>query len=128
MRAAALATALNRVRDEAQRTPRHCGHCVPCLIRRAALQYGLGRDDTTYALPDLHARVLNAAKAEGQHVRSFQLALARLVARPGRARFDVHRPGPLSDHPEDLAAYERVYCDGMDEVARLLTNVRAQPA
>jgi hypothetical protein len=30
------------------REPMHCGHCVPCLIRRASLVAGLGIDDTTY--------------------------------------------------------------------------------
>ena len=113
--------------DPAEREPKHCGRCVPCLIRRAAIQEAWGRDDTPYRIPDLTAQVLDSTKAEGEHVRSFHLALARLARRPGRARFDVHRPGPLIDHPDRLAEYEAVYIAGMREVGRLLDGVRARP-
>jgi 7-cyano-7-deazaguanine synthase in queuosine biosynthesis len=114
-------------KDEAMRKLQHCGYCVPCLIRRAALAAGLGADDTPYAIPDLRARVLDTNTVEGQHVRSFQLATARLSAKPHRARFDIHRPGPLIDHSGDLAAYERVYVDGLREVGKFLTGVQARP-
>jgi len=61
--------------DPSQRTPKHCGRCVPCLIRRAAILEGWGTDDTPYRIPDLQAQVLDTNKAEGEHVRSFQLGL-----------------------------------------------------
>lgn len=107
--------------------PQHCGHCVPCLIRRAALQAGLGADDTTYTLPNLHAGPLNSAKAQGEHVRSFQLAIAQLAARPRSARFRIHQPGPLNDAPAELPAYEQVYVNGLHEVGALLAGVVARP-
>jgi hypothetical protein len=110
-----------------RREPMHCGHCVPCLIRRASLFAGLGGDDTTYAIPDLRARPLDTNRAEGEHVRSFQVALSRLAKHPGRARYDIHRPGPLVDHSNELAAYERVYTEGLREVGRLLAGVQARP-
>lgn len=113
--------------DESQRQPKHCGHCVPCLIRRAAILEAWGADDTAYQIPDLRAKVLDSSKAEGSHVRSFQLALSRLAKKPARAKLDIHRPGPLSDHPADLGAYETVYVEGLREVGRLLTGVRAKP-
>ena len=31
--------------------PRHCGHCVPCLIRRASIQHGLDSDETDSVVP-----------------------------------------------------------------------------
>jgi 7-cyano-7-deazaguanine synthase in queuosine biosynthesis len=114
--------------DEAMRKPQHCGYCVPCLIRRASLLAGFGADDTTYSIPDLRARVLDTNKAEGVHVRSFDIALMRLATKAQRARFDIHRAGPLTDHPGDFAAYERVYVDGMREVGNLLVGVRARPS
>jgi hypothetical protein len=103
-------------KEEDQRHAKHCGHCVPCLIRRAAILEGWGSDDTPYQIPDLHARVLDSNKAEGEHIRSFQLALSRLAKKPGRAKFDIHRPGPLSDYPDDLGAYETLYAVGLREV------------
>jgi hypothetical protein len=107
----------------------HCGYCVPCLIRRAALNKALGRghDPTPYAVDDLTARPLNTRQSEGQQIRSFQFAIARLEARSGLARILIHKPGSLSDeagHLEDLA---EVYRRGMDEVATLLAGVRTQP-
>src|SRR5207245_558298 len=38
----------------------HCGFCIPCLIRRAAIRNGLGAPDpTTYTLSNLAAKALN---------------------------------------------------------------------
>jgi hypothetical protein len=114
-------------KKKADRTPKHCGYCVPCLIRRAALVEAFGKDATPYQVPSLTGQVLNSAKAEGNHVRGFQVAFARMKRKPGRARFDIHRPGPLVDHPDDLADYEKIYVEGMREVERLLEGVRAWP-
>jgi 7-cyano-7-deazaguanine synthase in queuosine biosynthesis len=113
--------------DPSQRDPKHCGRCVPCLIRRAAILEAWGADDTPYRIAALHERVLDTKKAEGEHVRSFQLMLSRLAQHPGRARFDIHRPGPLVDHPDRLKDYEAVYVAGLQEVGRLLQGVRARP-
>ena len=123
----ASATKTRWASDENQRQPKHCGYCVPCLIRRAAVLEAWGADDTPYQIPDLRGHVLNTDRAEGEHVRSFQLALSRLDEKPGRARFDIHRPGPLTDYPDDLGAYETVYIEGLREVGRLLAGVRARP-
>jgi len=105
--------------------PGHCGHCLPCLIRRAALQ---GSDSTTYHLADLKAQILNTNQAEGQQVRSFQLAIARLTQRPELAKVLVHKPGPLYDFPDRMDEFAGVYRRGLEEVGRLLTGVRAAPS
>lgn len=115
-------------KDESQRQPKHCGYCVPCLIRRASLLEGNIPDATPYQLSDLHSHVIPTDKAEGSHIRSFELAISRLRNNPARARFDIHRPGPLSDHPNDLPDYEQVYVAGLQEVARLLDGVRTSPS
>jgi 7-cyano-7-deazaguanine synthase in queuosine biosynthesis len=107
--------------------PKHCGHCVPCLIRRAALTRGLGKDPTPYHLPDLRARVLDADKAEGEHVRAFLVALERLKRSPNSARFAIHQPGPLRDFPDDWDSYKDVYVNGLREVSDILSGVVARP-
>lgn len=114
--------------DESQRQPKHCGYCVPCLIRRASLREGRIPDATPYQLPDLHSHVIHTDRAEGSHIRSFDLAISRVRNNPARARFDIHRPGPLSDHPNDLQAYADVYVAGLEEVARLLDGVQTGPS
>lgn len=107
--------------------PAHCGYCVPCLIRRAALVRAFGTDPTTYHLANLAAAPLDCSKAEGQHIRSFQLALARLHANPKLARTAIHSPGPLMDFRDEWPGFARVYAEGMDEVGSLLRGVVTRP-
>ena len=109
-------------------SPKHCGHCVPCIIRRAALVRGFGTDDTDYYLANLKSKPLNSRKAEGEHVRAFQRAISRLKKKPQSARFVIHQPGPLTDHPADWGKYQAVYVNGMGEVDAILTGVVTKPA
>lgn len=109
---------------------RHCGYCLPCLIRRAALASGLSPypDPTTYIVDDLNTRVLNTCISEGVQIRSFQLAIERLRAKPELATILIHKPGPLTDEsPEHKAAIAAVYRRGLDEVNELLAGVRTAP-
>jgi 7-cyano-7-deazaguanine synthase in queuosine biosynthesis len=116
-----------RYHDPRRRMIGHCGYCVPCLIRRASLQAGLGGDGTRYWLDDLRQDPIDSNTAVGADIRAFQLALERLRRDPSRARFDIHIPGPLRQTPKDLLAYEGVYRRGMEEVAHLLQGVVARP-
>ena len=108
----------------------HCGYCVPCLIRRAALNMALGsgNDPTPYAVNDLTARPLSTRQSEGQQIRSYQFAIARLQARPALATLLIHKPGSLSDEADHLDELAGVYWRGMNEVAALLAGVRTQPS
>jgi hypothetical protein len=110
------------------RSTEHCGYCVPCLIRRAAITAAFGADPTPYTLADLHAGVLNTAASQGRQVRSFQLAADRLGQNPALAAALIHKPGPLNDRPDHLPALAEVYRRGMLEVQALLQGVTAGPA
>lgn len=103
----------------------HCGYCLPCLIRRASLR---GKDTTVYGVSDLEAVTLDTRQAEGQQVRSFQIAIARLSQRPELAKALIHKPGPLHDDPSRHDDLADVYRRGLEEVGRLLTGVRAAPS
>ena len=108
----------------------HCGYCLPCLIRRAALVTGLRPDvdPTVYTVNDLRVRALDTRQSEGVQVRSFQLAIERLRARPALASILIHKPGPLFDEfPARQAALSGVYRRGLQEVAELLQGVRTAP-
>ncbi|MFI5397686.1 MAG: Qat anti-phage system QueC-like protein QatC [Candidatus Binatia bacterium] len=112
------------------RTTGHCGYCLPCLIRRAAIDraFGRGNDPTPYAIQDLTARILNTRQSEGEQVRSFQFAIDRVQSRPNLARLVIHKPGPLSSESSSrLDALADVYRRGMGEVADLLVGVRTAP-
>ena len=109
-------------------SPRHCGHCVPCLIRRASLKAGLGvNDPTLYTVEDLHAGTLATDRAEGKHVRSFQLMVKRIKKTPGIAKILVHKPGPLIDAPDEIDGYADLFRRGILEVGKLLKGVKARP-
>lgn len=108
----------------------HCGYCLPCLIRRAALLKGLrpDTDPTVYTVHDLTAHALDTRQSEGVQVRSFQLAIERLRGRPGLAPILIHKPGPLFDEsPQRQAALAEVYRRGLEEVGVLLKGVRTRP-
>lgn len=107
----------------------HCGYCLPCLIRRAAIKVGLENDPTTYTISNLQAQPLRTNQSEGQQVRSFQLAIKRLQARPNLAPILVHKPGPLIDvYQNELSALADVYRRGLEEVSVILDGVRTVPA
>ncbi len=101
----------------------HCGHCVPCLIRKAAFVGWQRGDNTQYHLADLRNQILDPARADGECVRSIQLALRRLNNDITRAKILVHTAGPLTDFPDEIPAFARVYLAGMQEVAQLLDGV-----
>jgi hypothetical protein len=107
----------------------HCGYCLPCLIRRAALRQVLGSVDNTKYTVDLTAAILDTLQAEGQQVRSFQFAIERLRKRPQIAALLIHKPGPLSDEsPTRQSDLADVYRRGLEELGTLLIGVRAQPS
>jgi hypothetical protein len=100
------------------------------LVRRAAIKKALGRktDPTTYSVRNLSVHVLDTLKSQGQQVRSFQLALAKLHAKPEIAGLIIHKPGTLSDvDPARLRDLAEVYSRGLEEVGALLSDVKAHP-
>jgi hypothetical protein len=108
--------------------PGHCGHCTPCLIRRAAIRAAFKSDPTTYTLQNLAAKPLDARSAESEHIRSFQLMGRRLSKSPGIEEVLVHKPGPLSDYPApDIAHFAAVFRRGIEEVGAILKGVTVKP-
>lgn len=108
----------------------HCGYCLPCLIRRAALDgaWGAGEDKTTYTVSDLRAKTLDTRESTGKQVRSFQYAIERLRGRPQLANLLIHKPGSLADEIPHLDQLADVYRRGLAEVARLIDGVETRPS
>ena len=103
----------------------HCGYCLPCLIRRAALDaaWGPGHDSTVYTVSDLQAQPLNTNESIGKQVRSFQVAIERLRRKPNLAKLLIHKPGPLTNETLMLEQLADVYTRGLNEVAHLIRGV-----
>lgn len=107
----------------------HCGYCLPCLIRRAALEkaWGAGNDVTQYTIENLRDKVLNTKEAEGVQVRSFQYAIERLKKQPQLASLLIHKPGSLADEIAHLDQLADVYRRGLAEVGQLISGVQTRP-
>lgn len=107
----------------------HCGYCLPCIIRRAALEaaFGSKKDGTQYTVPDLGAQVLDTRRAEGVQVRSFQFAIERLKKQPQLANLLIHKPGSLADEIDHLDQLADVYRRGLAEVGQLISGVQTRP-
>lgn len=107
----------------------HCGYCVPCLIRRAAIERAFGSDPTPYrGVANLTAGPLGSNRAEGEHIRSFQFMARRLADHPELAKVLVHKPGPLSDYSQiEFEQYADVFWRGIEEVNTILQAVTVEP-
>ena len=108
--------------------PGHCGFCVPCLVRRAAIMSAFRTDPTTYTIADLRAEPRNSRSPEGEHIRAFQMMARRLSQRPEVAGILIHKPGPLSDYAdEEIAQYANVFRRGIAEVSLIANPVTVEP-
>lgn len=108
--------------------PQHCGYCVPCIIRRAAISkaFGINDDLTPYSKDDLREVISNHAKNEGIQLRSFQIAIERVKNSPQLARFLIHKSGPLEKSSEYLAELSDVYLRGLLEVDSFIQQYTSQ--
>ena len=98
---------------------RHCGRCVPCLIRRAAFRHWKVRDKTDYVYSEL-------SRADSDHagfddVRSVAMAL-RAVETDGLERWmGASLASPLID---DALQYRDTVRRGLDELKRFFAAMR----
>lgn len=111
---------------------RHCGRCVPCIIRRAALKKA-GQPDDNDQLPErrryrtdiyttpLHASTAKVADktAKGENVMAFKYMIERIRQNPDFLTAAIRLTGPLALPDQSLAVYKR----GLKEVDAVLQNV-----
>lgn len=95
----------------------HCGYCVPCIIRRAAmLAAGLDRaSDYTF---DVTATPSALTPGQARDLKAFQMALSRRS--PKRSRVDVIAVAPLPGGADALRRSLQTYEAGLDEVDALI--------
>ncbi len=94
---------------------RHCGYCVPCLIRRAAVT-AWGIDPTPYLWSDLRAPL---SATRGADLRALRLALEQYSRRPPRLA-NLLAAGPLPGTPDERAAYLDMFRRGIEELRRFI--------
>jgi 7-cyano-7-deazaguanine synthase in queuosine biosynthesis len=92
----------------------HCGHCFPCLIRRATVA-AAGFPDAEYDT-DARRSPPNPSGDRGRDYRAVCMALARLNDMPRhRVLFEVLKAGPLD--PAEIDQFIGVYERGMTELS-----------
>jgi hypothetical protein len=106
-------------------SPRHCGTCVPCIIRRAAGDAAYGQDPTEYACGPVGQLTVSTNTSRGEHFRSFKYAIQRLEALTDKVTLLVQSAGPLAATQVD--SYARVYREGLREVADSLEGLTVSP-
>ena len=94
---------------------RHCGRCVPCLIRRAAFHLWGVTDTTGYVYEDL-------GKNDSDHVRFDDVRSAAVAVAEAKAEgFDRWiRPRFTAPSLGDTTSYKQVVSRGLDELGALL--------
>ena len=97
----------------------HCGYCVPCIIRRSALQVA-GLDSEPHHV-DVRDPSIQANTAAGSDKRAFLMAITRVgQMTPLQVTCELLSAGPIdSQEIDDLTA---VFRRGLEEVERFLKS------
>jgi hypothetical protein len=96
----------------------HCGHCLPCIVRRAATTRA-GLADVRYAI-DILKENPPANRTEGKDLFAIRTALRRLETLDSPLIFYVLKASPLPGSKDDIDQYVDVYRRGMEELGNFL--------
>lgn len=91
--------------------PSHCGNCLPCLIRRAAIEYAYNEDSSSYRDKDFQE------KGAKENLLSFKLGVRDYMNSKIDTALTIQISGPISNN---LDNYCGVYKRGMNELKSLL--------
>ena len=102
----------------------HCGYCVPCIIRRAAIHkaYGFDNDTSKYARSSVRELVEAHAKSKGIQLRSFQVAIKRIKDNPNLKHTLIYKSGNLDSNIEYINQLADVYYRGLLEVDEFISS------
>jgi 7-cyano-7-deazaguanine synthase in queuosine biosynthesis len=97
----------------------HCGYCVPCIIRRAALRV-VGMDTETHHF-DILTGDATPRETRGADRRAFEMAIERTrTMRPLQLVSEVVSSGPIE--PDEIDSSVGVFRRGLDEVTQFLNS------
>lgn len=94
----------------------HCGHCLPCIIRRAAMHKAFGDFDPSDYMDIKVSDLVNNRGTKGEQIRSLQYAIERLKKNPEAKKALIHKPGPLKMDDTYLDDLANTYYRGLMEV------------
>lgn len=94
----------------------HCGHCLPCIVRRAAMHKAFGDFDPSGYMDKKVTNLVNNRGAKGEQIRSFLYAIEKLKQNPEAKRTLIHKSGPLDMEDAYLTELADAYYRGIMEV------------
>lgn len=103
----------DHVRYKGEHKPKHCGTCLPCVIRRASVLYAYANDTTNYF--DLN---FSNGKSKDE-LRSFKIGLLDYERRKTN-KFIIQLSGKIEDRVDE---YFELYKRGMAELKKLLDSI-----
>lgn len=89
---------------------KHCGYCLPCLVRRAAIKAGFKYDTTEYRDKDFKKH-----KVAKENLNSYMLGLKKY--NPDNAIIKIQLSGKIE---ENINLYADLYNRGMNELRSVL--------
>lgn len=98
----------------------HCGHCLPCIIRRAAIHHAFGKWDVSEYFHSKISKIRSNRDLIGEQLRSLEYAISRIKKNPMAKRVFIHKPGPLYSDETYLAELSDMYYRGLMEIDRWL--------
>lgn len=102
---------------------RHCGYCVPCIIRSASFgKAGLHDSSLNRGGITGSGKRLDVKKSEGSDVMAFKFMLEMRRRKPNYVAAAIRLTGPLPDR--DVPAYIAMYNRGLDEVDAFVRQVK----
>lgn len=91
--------------------PSHCGNCLPCIIRRASIEFAYKTDESIYRDKDFQK------KGASDNLRSFKLGIIDYTNKEIDSALSIQLSGPIVDN---IDKYCGVYYRGMNEMKSLL--------
>lgn len=105
---------------------KHCGRCVPCIIRRAALKRA-GILDAQSSLPterqyriDIINQPVRASKVNGENVMAFKYLINRIEKHPSYLTAMIRLTGPV----DDVDSFIKMYKRGVEEVKAVIDTAK----
>jgi len=98
-------------RYEGDARPSHCGNCLPCIIRRAAIEFAYQSDNSNYR--DKNFQKTGAS----DNLRSFKLGISDYTNSKIDTALSIQISGPIVNKIDE---YCGVYNRGMNEMKSLL--------
>ena len=102
-------------RMQGEKVTRHCGNCLPCVIRRAAIKRAGIKNKDNYR----HI-TLKETKIARVNLNTYSIAIHKF--NPKHAFLKIQNSGQIS---ENILEYADLYCRGMNELKELIEEINA---